>query len=184
MPLYFEKGGPEHTRETIDLAYAAAKERGIKYILFATTVGNTAREILKTDYFAFSLIGVTHAYGYAEKGRNEVPEELRKELQNRGIRVFTATHVLSGAERGLQKKFGGIGPVELLAHGLRMFSAGVKVGVEIAVMALDAGLIPFGEKVIAIGGTHRGADTAISVTPSYAFSVLDTKIHEIICKPL
>ena len=50
-------------------------------------------------------------------------------------------------------------------------------------MALDAGAIPYGEKVVAVGGTGHGADTACTLTPAGANAVLDCKIHEILCKP-
>jgi hypothetical protein len=99
------------------------------------------------------------------------------------MKVLTTTHVLSGAERGLSRKFGGVYPVEIIAHTLRMFGQGVKVCVEVAVMALDAGMIPYGEEVIAVGGTGRGADTAVIIKPAHANSILDTWISEIICKP-
>ena len=56
--------------------------------------------------------------------------------------------------------------------------------VEIAVMALDAGLIPYGKAVIAVGGTGRGADTAMVLLPSHAKTIFDTQILELICKPL
>ena len=74
-------------------------------------------------------------------------------------------------------------PVEIIADTLRMLGQGVKVCVECAIMALDAGEIPFGTPVVSIGGTSRGADTVLSVTPGYASTVLDTKIHAIYCKP-
>ncbi len=64
-----------------------------------------------------------------------------------------------------------------------MLSNGTKVCVEVSVMALDAGLIPYGEPIIAIGGTGKGSDTAVIITPSHASSIFETKIHEIICKP-
>jgi hypothetical protein len=129
------------------------------------------------------IICVTRVHGSPEVGRSEMPAEVRRELTDLGITLLTATHVLSGAERGISRVFGGTYPVEIIAHTLRLLSQGVKVGVEIAVMALDAGLIPYGEPVVAIGGTGRGADTAIVVTPSHASSIFDTKINEIICKP-
>jgi hypothetical protein len=50
-------------------------------------------------------------------------------------------------------------------------------------MALDAGMIPYGEEVIAVGGTGRGADTAVIIKPAHANNILDTWISEIICKP-
>ncbi|MEQ8198505.1 MAG: hypothetical protein ABRQ27_10935, partial [Clostridiaceae bacterium] len=101
-----------------------------------------------------------------------------------GIKVLSTTHVLSGAERALSKKFGGISPVEVMAYALRMFGQGLKVCVEVSVMAADSGFIPYLEPIIAIGGTGRGADTAIIISAAHASNILDTKIHEIICKPL
>ena len=89
----------------------------------------------------------------------------------------------AAAERGISKAFGGITPVEIIAQTLRLFGQGTKVCVEIAVMALDAGMIPYGEPVIAIVGSGRGADAAVILTPSHASSIFYTKIHEFICKP-
>ena len=74
-------------------------------------------------------------------------------------------------------------PAEIMSGTLRMFGQGIKVCVEISIMALDAGAIPHGENVIAVTGTGRGADTAAILTPAHAAKVFKTKIHEIICKP-
>jgi len=72
---------------------------------------------------------------------------------------------------------------ELIAHTLYCFSQGMKVAVEIAVMAADANLISPKEEVIAIGGTGQGADTAIVVKPAYSTNFFDLKIREIIAMP-
>ena len=50
-------------------------------------------------------------------------------------------------------------------------------------MAVDAGVINVGEKVIAIGGTGVGADTALVLTTANTLYFFDPKIHEIIAKP-
>ena len=50
-------------------------------------------------------------------------------------------------------------------------------------MAMDAGLLEYGEPVVAIGGTSSGVDAAVLLTPSYTSSMFDMKIHEILCKP-
>ena len=102
----------------------------------------------------------------------------------KGFHLCTAAHVLSGAERSLSNTFKGVYPVEIIAHTLRMFGQGTKVCVEISAMAADAGLIRTGEPVIAIGGTARGADTAVVLRPEVSYNILKTKIDRIICKPI
>jgi len=179
--MYFEEKGVENTETTLKLAIETAHNRGIKHLVVASNSGETVLKIEQSNHM--NIVCVTHVNGFEEPGLNELPDEIRKELQDKGVKVLTTTHVLSGAERGLSKRFGGINPVEIIAHSLRMMGQGTKVCVEIATMALDSGLIPYGEPIIAVGGTIEGADTAVIITPSHASRILDTKIHEIICKP-
>jgi hypothetical protein len=82
----------------------------------------------------------------------------------------------------VNRKFGAIQVDEVIAHVLRLFSAGVKVGCEVACMAVDAGMIAAGEETVAMGG-QGGADTAIVVRPSNTHNFFDTRVLEIICKP-
>ena len=184
--MYFDSPGPQNTGEVIKIAVREAKERQISHIVVASNSGATAftlaEEAGKQGY-AGKLVCVSPVYGSDEKGKNELPDENREELEKKGIRICTAAHALSGAERCLSRRFQGIYPVEIIAHTLRMLGQGMKVCVEIAVMTLDAGLIPYGKPIIAIGGSGEGADTAAILTPGYTSSVLDTKIHEILCKP-
>jgi len=184
--MHFDLPGPENTGHTVSIAAEEAKKRQISHIVVASNTGETVlaltEEVRKQSYDC-RLVCVTHVYGFKENGKNELPDEKRKELEKLGIRVCTAAHTLSGSERCLSRKFQGVYPVEIIAHTLRMLGQGVKVCVEVAVMALDAGLIPYGKPVITLGGTGRGADTAVILTPGYTSSILDTKIHEILCKP-
>jgi hypothetical protein len=60
---------------------------------------------------------------------------------------------------------------------------GTKVCVEVTLMAADAGLIPVDRDIIAIGGTGRGADTALRICPANSAKFFDLKIREIIAKP-
>ncbi|MEQ8153926.1 MAG: pyruvate kinase alpha/beta domain-containing protein [Clostridiaceae bacterium] len=180
--MYFNKPGLENTQETINLVLKTARERGIKNIVVASNTGYSA-QLLKNNP-DLNITCVTHAYGYPISGENEMSDDIRKDFEENGIKVLSTTHVLSGAERALSKKFGGISPVEIMAYALRMFGQGLKVCVEVSVMAADSGFIPYLEPIIAIGGTGRGADTAIIISAAHASNILDTKIHEIICKPL
>lgn len=178
--MYFEKPGRLNTEETVKLAIKTALERKIQYIVVATSKGEVPTYLKKCG---IKVIVVTHANGFAENGVQELSEEKRKELEGYGFIIYTSSHILSGAERSLSSKFGGILPVEIIANSLRMLGQGVKVGVEISTMALDGGVIPYGEDIIAISGTGRGADTAIIIRPAHGADILRTKIREIICKP-
>ena len=181
--MYFDLPGKINTKNTIDLALKVSAEKNIKYLVVASSTGETAKLVGKTNNININVICVTSVNGSKEPGKSRVPQEVHSEFVDLGIKVLTTTHVLSGAERGISKSFGGAYPVEIIAHSLRMLGQGTKVCVEVSIMALDAGLIPYGEPIIAIGGTGKGADTAVILTPSHASSIFDTKIHEIICKP-
>ena len=168
---------------------AIAAEEAIRLnapLLVATTGGDTAvaaLRVAKEKGIADRLFVISHAFGTRAPGKNAMQEECKNELVAAGVRIITAAHVLSGAERAMSTKFSGVYPAEIIAQTLRMFSQGVKVAVEIAAMVLDAGAIPYGEPAVAVGGTGRGADTATVLTPAYTADIFATKIHEILCKP-
>ena len=178
--MYWKSSGPSQTDQTVALALAAARERRVEHIVVASNTGQTA--MLLADAGP-RIVCVTHACGFSGPGEMEMAAEMRAALTAKGVQVLTTTHVLSGAERGISRKFGGVQPVEIIANTLRMFGQGTKVCVEVAVMALDAGLIPHGEEIIAIGGSGRGADTACLLRPAHAAFIFDTVISEILCKP-
>lgn len=179
--MYFDEKGSINTEKCVELAIKTASERKINNIVVASNSGYTAK--LFKDLKGLNIVCVTHAYGFVKPGENEISFEALEELKREGIKVLSTTHVLSGAERGLSRKFGGVSPIEIMAYTLRMLGQGTKVCVEVAVMALDSGLIPYGEEILAVGGSGRGADTAVILTPAHSNNILDTKINEIICKP-
>ncbi len=178
--MYWDKAGKDCTNDTVSLVLETAKRNNIKYIVVASNSGDTAELFANKG---FEVVCVTHVNGFKKAGENEIEVEARQRLHDMGVKVLTTTHVLSGVERAFSSKFGGIYPSEIMAYTLRMFSQGVKVSVEIATMAIDAGLIPHGEHIIAVGGSGRGADSAIIIKPAHAKDILDTRIEEIICKP-
>ncbi len=180
--MYWEKPGPTNTEQVADLVLEAARARGIKNIVLATTRGKSP-DCYDGKLGDITLTCVTHAYGSLAYGKNVMPEETRASLIARGYQVCTAAHALSGAERSISSRFKGVYPAELIAATLRMFGQGMKVCVEIAAMAADAGLVPAGEPLIAVGGTGIGSDTAVILRPSYSSSILDTRIEEVLCKP-
>ncbi len=173
--LTFDNPGKGNTACTLAIALEEALRIDAP-LLVATTTGATAMEALALIVEKGQgdrLIIISHAYGTRAKGLNIMPEECFLALREAGVRVVTAA----------RSAFNGVYPVEMIAHSLRMLSQGVKVAVEIGAMALDAGAIPYGKRVVAVGGTGAGADTAAVLTPEYTQDILGTKIHEILCKP-
>ena len=179
-----EKTKEQITAETLQLAAETAAAKGMD-IIVASSTGATALQLKDTaDAAGFrgNIVVVTHAYGARKIG--ECPaEDNMAAMHEKGMRTVTAAHALSGAERGISSKFGGAYPVEIMAHTLRMFGQGVKVCVEIAMMACDNGAVPYGKPVVCIGGTGSGADTICIVSPSYSARVFDLKVNEVIAKP-
>lgn len=175
--------GPAGTQETVRLVKEAAARHGVRNIVVASNSGETALLFADMAKAGFRVVCVGHAFGFAGPGQNEMKPEARQALAEAGIALIHAAHVLSGAERGISKQFGGRGPVEIMASTLYLFGQGTKVCVEIAAMALDAGLVPYGEDLLAVAGTGRGADTACIIRPAYTADILATRVREIVCKP-
>ncbi len=183
--ILFDKPGKKNTEETIKIALAEAQKHQMP-IVVSSNEGTTTKaiyDLAQAQGVNQRIISVTHAAGYLGDGIIEMPEELRAQLEAKGVAFVTAAHALSAGERGFSKQYGGIFPLEIVAKTLCMFGQGTKVCVEVSVMAMDAGLLPFGEPIVAIGGTGRGADTAAVLTPSYSANILSTHIHSILCKP-
>jgi hypothetical protein len=177
----WEKQGPENSEETVRAAAERAKELGIKEIVVASASGKTAVLAMKA-FKGSKVIVVTHHAGFSKPWKNEMSDRVSSGLLEHGASIVTGTHILSGVERAFTNKFQGIYPTQVVAETLRLFGQGVKVCVEISVMAADAGELS-GGPLVAIGGTGSGADTAVVLTPAHADKFLDLRVHEIICKP-
>ncbi|MEM3384210.1 MAG: pyruvate kinase alpha/beta domain-containing protein [Nitrososphaeria archaeon] len=182
--IYFDKPGPENTEETIKAAYERAIELGIKDIVVASSYGRTALKVIEYfDVNQFNVVAVTICEGYKDMGWT-ISKEEKEKLLSKGIKVYTGVHSLDGdVSSAFAERFKGFSVNEIVTQTLYRFGQGLKVCVEIVLMAADAGLIPVDRDVIAIAGTDRGADTAIVVKPAYSRKFLELKIKEIIAKP-
>jgi hypothetical protein len=180
VTLYWPVKGSANTVATVEAAIARARELGIQHLVVASCSGETASRFIGTG---LSVVCVTHQVGFEAPGVDEMSPEMRERLSRAGVKLLTATHLMAGLDRALRFKFGGLYPAELIAATLRLFGHGLKVCVEVSVMALDAGFIPAGVDVVAVGGTASGADTAVVIRPAHSQHFFETKIREIICKP-
>jgi len=180
--VYFEKVGPENTETTLLIAKKRAEELGIKTIVIASTTGSVAVkavEVLK----GLRVIFVSHSTGFSEPNVQRFTEESRKIVENKGGIILTATHVFAGLSRALRNKTNTVAIGDIVSETLRIFGHGTKVACEISMMAADAGLVRTDENIISVGGTSKGSDTALVLTPVTSQNFFDLKIKEILCKP-
>lgn len=179
--MYFDKPGTNNTAKTLELAFARGKELGLDEVVLATSKGDTAYKAL--DIFTgFSITAVTYHCGWKEPFKPVMDPQVHADLEQKGVKVVSASHALSGLERSFFNKYSGTYPVLIVADTLRLFGQGTKVAVEVAIMAADAGTLT-GKDIVSIGGTARGADAALILKPAHQTGLFDIRIREIVCKP-
>ena len=180
--VYFDKWGISCTDHTLRLAKERFDELGLKYVLVATSFGDTPVKAL--NYFkGEEIVAVNSQYGFREPGKHSTRPEYLKRLQEAGVRMVYQTHVFAGIDRSINRKFGGITHTQFLAQVFKMLGEGFKVCAEIAVMAADSGGVPVDQEVVSIGGTGRGADTAVVLVPAHSTDFFSMQFKEIICMP-
>ncbi len=180
--VYFDEPGKANTDETLRLAKERADELGIRNIVVASYTGYTgvkASEVFK----GYNLVISAGVVGFREPNQHRMDPEARAKIEANEGKIFFSTHAFGTLGRAVNRRFNTIQVDEIIAHVLRRFSQGVKVGCEVSCMAADAGLIKTDEEAVAIGGSGGGSDTAIVLMPSNTHTFFDTKVLEIICKP-
>jgi hypothetical protein len=179
----FAHAGRVNTSQTIEILKKGVQKYHINQVVVASTCGDTglaaAREL---NGHGVNLVVVTHNTGFREPGQIEISVERRREIEDLGARVHTGTMAfrnIGAAIRGKQ----GCSQEDLIANTLRLFGQGIKVCVEIALMASDAGLIT-PDDCLAMAGTGRGADTIALIKPMPSNRLFDLKVRAILAKPM
>ena len=180
--VYFGQRDRVNTDETLRLAKERAEALGIKNVVVASYTGMTGVKASKV-FKGYNLVVVAGVVGFREPNTHRLTTDNKTLIESNGGKIVHAAHAFGTLGRAVHRKFNTIQVDEIIAHVLRLFGAGVKVGCEIACMAADAGLIRTDEEAIAIGGSGGGADTAIVVQPSNTHTFFDMRVKEIICKP-
>ena len=155
---YFDTEGKANTDTTLELVKRIAEELGIRNIVVASTTGFTAEKALDT----LKDLGITLTVVGTERGRFSSPVLTR--LADAGHHICFSREVSSDYPDSAS-----------LAY--RRFSQGVKVAVQIAVIAAAQRCVSPDEDVVAIGKW----DTALIIKPSATFAEL--KVRELICMP-
>ncbi|KPJ58510.1 MAG: hypothetical protein AMS15_08230 [Planctomycetes bacterium DG_23] len=160
--VYFDSPGPQNTDEVLQLVKRIAEEEGIEDIILATTRGYTGLKALEV-FKGKNVIGVGSYRSRSDPARMQ-------EFQEKGAKlIYAFEDVQYDYPRSVQSEYRHIA------------GEGGKVCPEVVVAAVKAGFIPEGKRVIGIGGTFPGADTAFVIISAADFSKI--KIESIICTP-
>lgn len=204
------------TTKTLQLAMERVVELRIKRVILSSSSGDTALKAVEIfEGKGVELIVVSDRAGvkftkseykkYGERflPHDEVEELLRvvglkereeiksglswkpevvKKLEKKGMKVVIASEPLRAM---LPSR---VNPDSIVVETLSLFGKGIKVAVEVALAACDAGLIDEGEEVVTLGGFTKGVDTALVVRACHRDEMFlavgkRIQIREIICKP-
>ncbi len=194
---YFEESKIENTDLLLEIVKQKALSKGVKHVVVASTRGETGVKAAK--YFKDSGIKVTVVTHQVGPSGPELLPENEAMIKSLGGVIVTCTHAFGGVSNSLNRTpptdpgkprpepyWPSYVPStgDLIANVLRIFSQGMKVCFEIVVMAADAGAVPVGERVIAIGGQGRWSDTAIVIKAANSTSFFNLDVEEILAKPI
>jgi hypothetical protein len=151
---YFEKPGKINTDAVLEIVKTRAQELQINTIVVASYRGFTAEKAVKALHGQnIIVIG-----GFLEPNPQNLSETFSQgdeKLIREKATVLIATHLFSGINRAVRKKFDTSSPGEIAAQTLRMVGTGVKVAIECAVLR-----------------------------PVNSQDFFDLRLKEILCKPL
>jgi hypothetical protein len=164
------------------IAKKRAVELGIKTVVVASNTGNTGMRAIEV-FKGIKVVVVTHSTGFKAPNFQELTEENRQKIIANGGLILTTTHLFRGVSGAMLNKFNMHEIGIIVANTLRLMGQGLKVAIEISVMAADAGLLRTDEDIIAIGGSGGGADYAIILKPVHSNDFFDLKVKEVLCKP-
>ena len=164
-------------------------ELGLKKLIVASETGRSALRALRAlKGTGLKPVVVTHhpATTVGPKGdiRIGISEHLKEFLRKRGVVVVQGTRPLVGIERGLPRGWQAPSPHTYVDQTLGAFGQGIKIAVEAALMATDAGAVEDGEEVVSVAGTYKGLDSAIVAKTTYSYDFLRRfEVLEMIAKP-
>lgn len=188
---YFDEPGEQNTRWVIEAVSKRLEAGGISKVIVASTSGKTAVQFARGLKRKVDLICVSEA-PYRREWGEEWPclkQEFRQKLEELGVTVIDRapyglhSSVLDAA------RWSDVFAERLVKETLYSFGQGMKVAVEVALTAVACGYVNPYDDVIGVGGSGKGADTAIVLRATYPGSLFDKEpgkrleIREIIAMP-
>ncbi len=209
----FDRPGPVNTDATIEIVKRVAAR--YPYIVVASITGDCAVQVAERIRNT-KVICVTCPQGmgweienmqkgpfadipelkqmcdqWAAQGLKRVPmnitPENRAKLEKLNVCVVQGTIPFFGPSFSMRLHLGQVTSLDILAKTLELISTGTLVCLECVLMAVDAGVIPEDEQVLAVAGTERGLDTAWVIKSSASANLFHpakgTRFVELLAKP-
>ena len=165
---YFESPGFLNTDSVIEVTKERLRMRDVAGVIVPMTTGRTLEKFVNKLGKEAKIISISEdevmkackRISYPDKGalgklvRNRLDESSENDIHlRRDIFDITFLPLCGDAWKPI-------------AETLYVFGAGMKVAIEIAVAAVEIGKIGSSTKVISVGGTGEGADTAVVLRTS------------------
>ena len=189
---YFDEPGEENTQLVIEAVSQRLKAGGIRKVIVASTSGKTAVEFARSLKGKAELICVSES-PYRREWGEEWPclkQEFRQEMEKLGVTIIDKAPYVFHSSVLESARWSDAFPERVVKETLYSFGQGMKVAVEVTVTGVSCGYVPPYEDVIGVGGSGKGADTAIVLRATYPASLFDKdtakrlEIKEIIAMPI
>ena len=162
---FFDQPGADNTPRVIKAVLSRTKEGDITKVLVASETGRLALEVKKRMP---RQIVVCVTFNQEARTMYKKADLLKKDLEARGI--ITVDTVKEPLARELtMRNWWERKNVDLPGESADLFwmtlicvgGHGLRTAVEIVFMAVEAGVVKVGDRIIAVAGTARGADSAL-----------------------
>ena len=189
---YFTEPGEENTESVIEAVSQRLEAGGVNKIVVASTSGETAIKFARSLKGKAELVSVAEAPYRREWGENWpcLKPEFRQELEQLGVAIIANAPYIFHSSPLDSARWADASPERLVKETLYCFGQGMKVAVEVALLAVSCGYITPFEDVIGVGGSGKGVDTAILLRATYPACLFDKnpakrlEIKEIIAMPV
>lgn len=189
--VYFPEYGEQNTDAVIECVVGRLARGDISTVVVATSTGRTALRFAErlASRPGLRLIAVANAPG---SPYGQMQPELKQALVQRGVIVVDYAPYASAvySNDGKPSVMGAPDLFVLVADIWRAVGGqGFKVAMEVPIMATNVGVLSPGERVIGVGGTATGADTAIVMKTAFSTDLFAQdgakrpEMLELLCMP-
>lgn len=189
---YFDKPGAQNTADVVKAVSKRVELANIGNVVVASTSGLTALKFARALKGKADVFCVPQPPYMSEAGYGKWPcllPKYRKELEKIGAKIIDRVPYVFHSSVLEDAKPSTIVPEMIVKWTLYTLGQGLKVAVEVVLMAVAGGFIEPFKDVIGVGGSSEGADTAAIIRATYPPTIFSEdqkkklEIREIIAMP-